>query len=160
VAGELILSFVPDPEQRLWRTLTRSKPQLMRDRVRLHNPAESWWEDAKIQLDALVSDRLGVSSRRRLEALAEGETDPTALAARAEPELRATPEQLADVLQAAVARTALHRKVLGLFLDRLDLIKRQIQTLPEVIASAMQAHQQAILRLAAVQVLASTRPKR
>ena len=27
VAGELILSFVPDPEQRLWRTLTRTKQQ-------------------------------------------------------------------------------------------------------------------------------------
>ena len=25
VAGELILSFVPNPEQRLWRTLTRTK---------------------------------------------------------------------------------------------------------------------------------------
>jgi hypothetical protein len=25
LAGELILSFMPDPEQRLWHTLTRSK---------------------------------------------------------------------------------------------------------------------------------------
>src|SRR5260370_10376030 len=28
VANELILSFVPDPEQRLWRTVTRRKYQL------------------------------------------------------------------------------------------------------------------------------------
>ena len=34
LAGELILSFVPDPEQRLWRTITRTKVQLVRDRVR------------------------------------------------------------------------------------------------------------------------------
>ena len=40
--------------------------------------------------------------------------------------------------------------MLGLFLERLDLMERQIQTLREAIASAMQTHQQAILRLAAV----------
>ena len=149
VAGELILSFVPDPEQRLWRTLTRSKQQLMRDRVRLHSQLESLLEDAKIKLATVVSDLLGLSSRRMLEALADGEIDPTALAAMAEPELRATPEQLADVLHAAITMTALHRKILRLFLDRLDLIERQIQMLRETIASAMQAHQQAIMRLAA-----------
>src|SRR6266487_19413 len=33
VAEELILSFVPNPEQRLWRTMTRTKHQLTRDRV-------------------------------------------------------------------------------------------------------------------------------
>jgi transposase len=31
IAGELILSFVPDQEQRMWRTLTRTKNQLTRD---------------------------------------------------------------------------------------------------------------------------------
>lgn len=33
VAGELILSFVPDAEQRLWRTVTRRKYQLTCNRV-------------------------------------------------------------------------------------------------------------------------------
>jgi transposase len=35
LADELILSFVPEAEQRMWRTLTRSKHQLTRERVRL-----------------------------------------------------------------------------------------------------------------------------
>jgi hypothetical protein len=35
VAQELILSFVPAPEQRLWRTVTRTKIQLTRNRVQL-----------------------------------------------------------------------------------------------------------------------------
>ena len=35
IAKELILSFVPDGEQRIWRSLTRMKLQLTRDRVRL-----------------------------------------------------------------------------------------------------------------------------
>ena len=90
LSGELILSFVPDPEQRLWRTLTRSKHQLTRDRVRLHNQLEALLEDARIKLSTCVTDLLGVSSRHMLEQLAQGETDPAVLAALAEPMLRAT----------------------------------------------------------------------
>src|ERR1700730_709742 len=41
VARELTLSFVPDAEQRLWRTVTRRKYQLRRDLVRLNNQLES-----------------------------------------------------------------------------------------------------------------------
>ena len=41
VAGELILSFVPDAEQRGWRTMTRGKLQLVCDRVRLQNQLEA-----------------------------------------------------------------------------------------------------------------------
>jgi transposase len=44
VARELTLSFVPDAEQRLWRTVTRRKYQLTRDRVRLQNQLESLLE--------------------------------------------------------------------------------------------------------------------
>jgi transposase len=46
VARELTLSFVPDAEQRLWRTVTRKKYQLRRERVRLQNQVESLLEDA------------------------------------------------------------------------------------------------------------------
>ena len=37
MAGELILSFVPDVEQRLWRTIMRRKHQLTRNRVQFQN---------------------------------------------------------------------------------------------------------------------------
>ena len=73
VSQELILSFVPDAEQRLWRTLTRTKYQRTRDRVRLHNQLEALLEEAHIKLSSLVSDLLGVSARRMLKALADGE---------------------------------------------------------------------------------------
>jgi transposase len=44
VSQELVLSFVPDPEQRLWRTVTRTKYQLRRDKVRLQNQLEALLE--------------------------------------------------------------------------------------------------------------------
>jgi transposase len=80
VANELVLSFVPDVEQRLWRTITRRRCQLMRNRSRLHNRLESLLEEAHIKLSSFVTDLLGVSAQRMLKALAEGESDPAALA--------------------------------------------------------------------------------
>ena len=90
VAQELILSFVPDAEQRLWRTVMRRKYQLTRDRVQLQNRLESLLEETHIKLSSLVSDLLGASARRMLQALADGETNPTSLAALADKKLRAT----------------------------------------------------------------------
>ena len=72
LAGELMLSFVPDAEQRVWRTLTPSKQQLARDRVRLQNQIEALLEQARIKLSSVISDLLGASGRRILKALSEG----------------------------------------------------------------------------------------
>jgi len=150
VAGELILSFVPGPEQRLWRTMTRSKLQLTRDRVRIHNQLESLLEDARIKLSSCVSDLLGLSSRRMLKALAEGETSAARLAAMADPKLRATPERLQDALHAAATVSVLHRQILGLFLARLELIEDQMEILDKSIGEALHGYHDAVLRLAEV----------
>src|SRR3989454_2167515 len=93
VANELTLSFVPDTEQRLWRTVTRRKYQLTRNHVRLQNQLEGLLEECHIKLSSLVSDLLGASARRMLQALAEGETNPAAVAALADKNLRATQAQ-------------------------------------------------------------------
>src|SRR5436305_3401151 len=74
VAQELTLSFVPDAEQRLWRTVMRKKYQLTCDRVRLQNQLESLLEQAHIKLSSIVSDLLGLSAQRMLKAIAGGET--------------------------------------------------------------------------------------
>jgi transposase len=76
MAGELTLSFVPDAEQRLMRTLTRRRAQLTRDRVRIQNQVESLLEETRIKLSSMVSDLFGASGLRMLTALGEGETDP------------------------------------------------------------------------------------
>ena len=98
VAHELVLSFVPDVEQRLWRTVVRTKYQLTRNRVQLQNRLEALLEEAHIKLSSLVSDLLGASARRMLAAIADGETNRETLAALADRALRATQEQLQDAL--------------------------------------------------------------
>src|SRR2546429_1100155 len=52
------------------------------------NQLEALLEEAHIKLSSLVSDLLGVSARRMLKALADGETNPAALAALAHQRLR------------------------------------------------------------------------
>jgi transposase len=150
VAGELILSFVPDPEQRLWRTVTRSKYQLTGDRVRLQNQLEALLEDSRIKLGSCVSDLLGLSSRRILRAMADGETDSACLAALVEPEVRASQETLRDALTAAATLNGLHRRILKMSLDRLELIDRQIAELDQAIAEALRPFHEAVQRLAEV----------
>jgi transposase len=64
MADELTLSFVPKGEPRIWRSLTRMKVQLTRDRVRLRNQMECLLEEMRIQLSIVVSNLLGASGLR------------------------------------------------------------------------------------------------
>ncbi len=132
ISQELTLSFVPDTEQRLWRTLTRTKYQRTRDKVRLQNQLEALLEEAHIKLSSLVSDLLGVSARRMLHALADGETE------------------LRDALGACTELHPVYRRLVRLALDDLQLIEQQIGQLDQQIASLLREHQDAVQRLAEV----------
>ena len=148
IANELILSFVPDGEQRSWRNMTRMKTQLNRDRVRLQNQMECLLEEMRIKLSIVVSDLLGASGLRILRALAGGETDPKKLAVLRDERLQCSEEQLVDALTGRPQ--PMHREMLGLQLERLQLIDRQIEQLNGLIAQAMKPHQEAVIRLAEV----------
>jgi transposase len=150
VSHELTLSFVPDAEQRLWRTVTRRKYQMTCARVRLQNQLEALLEEAHIKLSSLVSDLLGASARRMLKALAEGETNPAALAALADQRLRATPAQLCDALGACTQINPVYRRLLKMVLEELQFIEQQISLLEQEIAGLLRQNQDAVQRLAEV----------
>ena len=94
-----MLSFVPEPEQRLWRLMTRGRLQLVRERVRLQSQLEALLEEARIKLSSVVSDLLGSSGRRILKALSQGETDLEKLAELGDDRLRCSKEELVDALR-------------------------------------------------------------
>lgn len=150
VAQELTLSFVPDTEQRLWRTVMRGKYQLTRNHARVQNRLEALLEEAHIKLSSLVSDLLGASARRMLKALAEGETNPVALAALADRRLRATPAELCDALGACAELNPVYRRLLKMALEELQFIEQQIGKLDQEMASLLSQHQDAVQRLAEV----------
>ena len=148
IAKELILSFVPGEEQRMWRNLTRMKLQLIRDRVRLHSQIECLLEEMRIKLSVVVADLFGASGLRILAALAHDETDPNNLALLGDERLKCSKEQLLDSLSGRSHPT--HRQMLALQLDRLRQINEQISTVNTLIAQAMKPHQDAVVRLAQV----------
>jgi len=148
VAHELTLSFVPPPEQRAWRTITRKKVQLTEEKSRLYSQLECLLEEMRIKLSSVLSDLLGASGYRILRALAQGETDPRKLAGLGSDLLRCTGAQLVDALSGTPQ--PVHRQLLALYLDRYDVLVQQIQKLDHLIAEALHEHQDAVVRLAAV----------
>lgn len=148
LANELMLSFVPEPEQRAWRLMTRGRLQLVRERVRLQGQLESLLEEARVKLSSVISDLLGASGRRILKALAAGESDPGKLAALGDDRLKCTKEQLTDALHGSPETG--HLELLKLHLKRLELLDEQIDQLSQMMAAALQKHQDAVVRLAQV----------
>lgn len=148
IAQELILSFVPDGEQRIWRNLTRMKLQLVRDRMRLQSQIECLLEEMRIKLSVVVTDLLGASGLRILHALANGETDAKNLALLGDYRLKCSEEQLVEALTGRPH--SMHRQMLSLQLERLRLLDEQIGKLNSLIAVAMNPHQDTVIRLAKV----------
>ena len=148
LASELMLSFVPDGEQRLWRTLTRSKLQLTRERVRLQSQMEALLEEARIKLTSVISDLFGASGRRILEALARGEKDPVKLAELGDDRLKCTTQELEDALTGHV--DPVQQGVLAMNMERLAMYDNHIARTDGLVAVALKKHQDAVIRIAEI----------
>jgi transposase len=85
-----------------------------------------------------------------LKALADGETNPAALAALAHERLRATPEQLCDALGACTDLKPVYRRLLKMTLEHLQILEQQIGQLDQELATLLHPHQDAVQRLAEV----------
>ncbi len=110
-----------DPEFRARCRATRlaHKQQLVRGRVRLQNQLDLL-EEARIKLSSVISDLLGASGRRILEALAGGETDPVKLAEWGDDRLKCSREERIDALRGRPE--PMHVEILKLYLERLKLL--------------------------------------
>ena len=79
--GLIRASFVPDEPTQQMRDLLRTRKQFVRERSSHTQSIQKTLEDANIKLDSVISDIVGLSGRRMIEALIAGETAPEALAA-------------------------------------------------------------------------------
>ena len=126
----------------------RRKYQLTRSKVQLQNRLEALLEEAHIKLSSLVSDLLGASARRMLQAIGKGETQPEVLAAMADCRLRATPEQLSDALGACRDLNPVYRRLVKMMLKELRLLEYQMGQMDQEMAALLKQHQDAVQRLA------------
>jgi hypothetical protein len=134
--GLLAPSFVPPPEIRRLRMLTRYRVQLMGDRRRDIVRLELMLEDASIKLSSVASSLKTVSARAMLTAMINGETDPLRLADLAKGRMR---RKIPDLAQALTGHfDANHARLARSMLRRLDVVEQALAELDAVIIEACQ----------------------
>jgi transposase len=135
-------SFVPPPEIRRLRMLTRYRVQLMADRAREIVRLELMLEDASIKLSSVASSLKTVSARAILTAMINGGSDPLRLADMAKGRMR---RKIPDLAQALTGHfDANHARLARSMLRRLDLVEQAIVELDAVIVNACQPWQHQI----------------
>jgi transposase len=138
-------SFVPPPEIRRLRDLTRYRIDLVAVRTAEKQRVEKLLEDAQIKLSVVASDVFGVSGRAMLAALVAGERDPKVLARLARTRLRAKTAQLEE---AFVGRFSDHHAfLLQTMLGRIDQASADIAELDRKIDEAVAPFAAAVDRL-------------
>jgi transposase len=103
--GLLLPSFVPPPDIRRLRMLTRYRVQLMADRTREVTRLELMLEDASIKISLVAASLTSVSARAMLGALIGGESDPRVLAELAKGKMRRKIPALTEALTGTSARS-------------------------------------------------------
>ena len=117
-------SFVPDGPTQEMRTLLRTRKQVVREKSSHVLRIQKTLEDANIKLDSVITDIMGVSGRKMIEALIAGEKDPAKLARLADPRVKASQENLREALRGRVTKS--HRFLLRLHLGQIDAIDAAI----------------------------------
>jgi transposase len=146
--GLLSSSFIPPPEIRDLRDLTRQRTQIIRERATVANRIQKVLEDANIKLSSVASDVLGVSGRAMIRAIIDGEDDPDELAGLAKRRLRGKIPQLKQALHGRV--TEHHRFLLRALLEQVEFLEGLIARYDARIEKAMAPLDQAAGRLRAI----------
>ncbi len=118
-------SFIPPRPQRDLRDLTRHRTNCVRERASLVNRLQKVLESANIKLAGVASDIMGLSARKMLAALVEGEEDVVRLAELAHGKLREKRAQLEQALSGCVRPH--HRFLLSELLAQIDGIEDTIR---------------------------------
>ena len=132
-------SFVPPPEIRRLRDLTRLCIAQVEERTRAMQRLEKVLQDAGIKLSSVASATYSASARAMLEALLAGVSDPAALAELAKGRLRAKIPQLQEAL-ANRFELAHHGVLVAGLLAHIDALDQTVATLDARIEAATEPH--------------------
>jgi len=122
--GLLRASFIPSSNQRELRDLTRHRSTLVSERARIVNRLQKVLEDTNIKLASVASDITGVSARKMLQALIDGERDAAALAAMAKGRMRSKQVLLEQALNGRMREH--HAFLIAEHLNHIDYLDESI----------------------------------
>jgi transposase len=146
--GMIKASFVPDEPTQQMRDLLRTRKQMVRERSSHIQRIQKTLEDANIKLDSVVTNILGLSGRRIIEALIAGQTMPQALATLAHRRIHASADELEAALRGRVTKH--HRFLLKLHLDQIDAFDATIVRIDEEVSANVEPFRVAIEMLSAI----------
>lgn len=138
-------SFVPPPEIRVLRDLTRYRWDQVAVRTAEKQRVEKLLEDAQIKLSVVASDIFGVSGRDMMAALLAGQRDATVLAQFARGRMRAKITVLEEAFTGRF--TDHHAFLLSKMLARIDQISADITELDAAIEAQIAPFADAVTRL-------------
>jgi transposase len=134
--GLIRASFVPPTPVQELRDLTRTRKQLVREIAQHVQRIQKTLEDANVKLASVVSDVLGVSGRRILEAIVAGESDPSVLAALVHARVHASRDELMEALRGRI--TDHHRFLLKLHLQQIDALEAAVRDVEARVGDALE----------------------
>jgi transposase len=138
-------SFVPPPQIRQLRDITRYRVDLVGARTAEKQRAEKLLEDAQIKLSVVASDIFGASGREMMSALIAGEREPKRLAQLARTALRRKISALEEAFTGHF--TDHHAFLLAKMIARIDAIEADIAELDARIEEMTRPFGTAIRRL-------------
>ncbi len=141
-------SFVPEEQTQEMRNVLRMRKQFVRERSSHIQRLQKTLEDANIKLNSVITDIIGLSGRRMIEALIGGETDPQALAALAHRRIKATSAELEAALRGRVTKH--HRFALRLLLQHIDAIDAAIAEIDQEVDANIEPFRTAITILSTI----------
>src|SRR6516165_6787769 len=146
--GLLRASFVPDAQTQEVRSLLRARKQLTREQTRHVQRLQKTLEEANIKLDSAITDIMGLSGRRMIEAMIAGERDPGKLAALAHRRIKASQAELEAALRGRV--TDHHRFMLRLLLQLIDAIDAAIGQIDQEVDAQVEPFRTAVQLLTTI----------
>jgi len=143
--GLIRASFVPPMAVQALRDLTRTRKQLVREKAGHVQRIDKLLQAANIKLGSVLSNIMGESGRAILDALADGETNPEALAGRVHTRVRASHGEFVEALR---GRMAPHQcLLLRLHLAQADAIDTAIAEIDNEVGERLEPFRQAVARL-------------
>jgi transposase len=146
--NRLDASFVPPAEIRQMRELLRHRVSLLAQRNELHNQIRDLFETASVKLSSVLSNLLGLSGRRIIEALIGGEDSPEILSWKLKGKLRAKEKEVRDSLKGCFQ--PFHRTMLEALYRHYQFLTEQIETFEKQISLHMQPYEEKLLLLAGI----------
>jgi transposase len=151
--GLVRASFVPPEPTQQMRDLLRTRKQFVRERSGHVQRIQKTLEDANIKLDSVITDIVGLSGRRMIEALIAGQTDPEALAALAHSRIHASKQELEAALRGRVK--AHHRFMLRLHMDHLQALDAAIACIDQEVSAQLEPFRVAVEMLTTIPGISS-----